>query len=176
MPTSVATTNTTTTKPKPRRSGGGGSRGFGRRRGSEPTQRKSQDDPAPTESTDAADTPATPTTTTLTVENTTTVAENTEATSQDGDTETCWICAEPVKYYSVSECNHRTCHVCALRLRALYKRQECTFCKVCLSFTYRNEPESINGFPFLIGTPTFLGLHDIPHRDVHIIQSAEYPL
>lgn len=43
----------------------------------------------------------------------------------------CWICAEPVKYWSVSECNHRTCHVCALRLRALYKKLECTFCKVC---------------------------------------------
>ncbi|KAI0063455.1 hypothetical protein BV25DRAFT_430668 [Artomyces pyxidatus] len=41
----------------------------------------------------------------------------------------CWICAEPVKYYSVSECNHRTCHVCALRLRALYKKLDCTFCK-----------------------------------------------
>jgi hypothetical protein len=46
------------------------------------------------------------------------------------DVDTCWICAEPVKYYSVSECNHRTCHVCALRLRALYKRMDCTFCKV----------------------------------------------
>ncbi|KZT71337.1 hypothetical protein DAEQUDRAFT_724287 [Daedalea quercina L-15889] len=41
----------------------------------------------------------------------------------------CWICAEPVKYWSLSECNHRTCHVCALRLRALYKKQDCTFCK-----------------------------------------------
>ncbi|KAH9958342.1 hypothetical protein BC827DRAFT_1345056 [Russula dissimulans] len=41
----------------------------------------------------------------------------------------CWICAEPVKYYAVSECNHRTCHVCALRLRALYKKPDCTFCK-----------------------------------------------
>ncbi|KAI0672758.1 hypothetical protein C8Q78DRAFT_1121771 [Trametes maxima] len=45
------------------------------------------------------------------------------------DAATCWICAEPVKYWSVSECNHRTCHVCALRLRALYKKLECTFCK-----------------------------------------------
>lgn len=43
----------------------------------------------------------------------------------------CWICAEPVKYWSVSDCNHRTCHVCALRLRALYKKTDCTFCKVC---------------------------------------------
>ncbi|KIY70361.1 hypothetical protein CYLTODRAFT_488161 [Cylindrobasidium torrendii FP15055 ss-10] len=41
----------------------------------------------------------------------------------------CWICAEPVKYYALSQCNHRTCHVCALRLRALYKKTECTFCK-----------------------------------------------
>jgi len=41
----------------------------------------------------------------------------------------CWICTEPVKYYALSECNHRTCHVCALRLRALYKKMECTFCK-----------------------------------------------
>lgn len=45
----------------------------------------------------------------------------------------CWICAEPVKYFSVSECNHRTCHVCALRLRALYKKLDCTFCKVRIS-------------------------------------------
>ncbi|KZV79126.1 hypothetical protein EXIGLDRAFT_480994 [Exidia glandulosa HHB12029] len=44
-------------------------------------------------------------------------------------TPTCWICAEPVKYYALSECNHRTCHVCCLRLRALYKKRECTFCK-----------------------------------------------
>jgi hypothetical protein len=42
----------------------------------------------------------------------------------------CFICAEPVKYYSVSACNHRTCHVCSLRLRALYKKLDCTFCKV----------------------------------------------
>lgn len=46
------------------------------------------------------------------------------------DAAICWICAEPVKYYSVSACNHRTCHICALRLRALYKKLECTFCKV----------------------------------------------
>lgn len=47
----------------------------------------------------------------------------------------CWICAEPVKYYSLSTCNHRTCHVCALRLRVLYEKFECTFCKVSLSDT-----------------------------------------
>ena len=55
------------------------------------------------------------------------------APSESGEMDICWICAEQVKYYAVSECNHRTCHVCALRLRALYKKLECTFCKVgCL--------------------------------------------
>ncbi|CAE6505758.1 unnamed protein product [Rhizoctonia solani] len=49
--------------------------------------------------------------------------------SGDSDDGICWICAEPVKFYALSECNHRTCHVCALRLRALYKRTDCTFCK-----------------------------------------------
>lgn len=44
----------------------------------------------------------------------------------------CGICAEPVKFYAVSDCNHRTCHFCALRLRALYQKRECTYCKVSL--------------------------------------------
>ncbi|KAK0196440.1 hypothetical protein F5146DRAFT_1107939 [Armillaria mellea] len=58
-------------------------------------------------------------------------AKANEASPQEetNDDAVCWICAEPVKYYSVSQCNHRTCHVCALRLRALYKKNDCTFCK-----------------------------------------------
>ncbi|KAF8337638.1 uncharacterized protein EI90DRAFT_3152271, partial [Cantharellus anzutake] len=43
--------------------------------------------------------------------------------------DSCLICAEPVKYYAISSCNHRTCHQCALRWRALYKKHECAFCK-----------------------------------------------
>lgn len=31
--------------------------------------------------------------------------------------------------YSVPPCNHRVCHICSMRLRALWKRRECTFCK-----------------------------------------------
>ena len=53
-----------------------------------------------------------------------------ESQTFDEESSICWICAEPVKYYSISECNHRTCHICALRLRALYKKNDCTFCKV----------------------------------------------
>lgn len=49
------------------------------------------------------------------------------------EAELCFICAEPVQLYSVAPCNHRTCHVCAVRLRALYKKKECTFCKVSLT-------------------------------------------
>ncbi|KAJ6563571.1 hypothetical protein DFH09DRAFT_1476168 [Mycena vulgaris] len=52
-----------------------------------------------------------------------------EEAEEEEDSAICWICAEPVKYYAVSECNHRTCHVCSLRLRALYKKTDCTFCK-----------------------------------------------
>lgn len=69
-------------------------------------------------------------------------AQRAEETKQDatedldaGDA-SCWICAEPVKYYSVSKCDHRTCHICALRLRALYKKFECTFCKVSSVLMY----------------------------------------
>ena len=65
-------------------------------------------------------------------------AVQTQTDSQQDDSQEqdlCWICAEPIKYYAVSECNHRTCHVCALRLRALYKKLDCTFCKVRLAST-----------------------------------------
>lgn len=67
-----------------------------------------------------------------------------EAGEAEGEDAVCWICAEPVKYYALSQCGHRTCHVCALRLRALYKKMECTFCKVgcrlVVCFVYTNVP------------------------------------
>lgn len=53
------------------------------------------------------------------------------ADGEQEEIDTCYICAEPVKYYALGTCSHRTCHVCSLRLRALYKKRECTFCKVC---------------------------------------------
>lgn len=43
--------------------------------------------------------------------------------------ELCFICADPIKLTSIAPCDHRTCHICALRLRVLYKKDECTFCK-----------------------------------------------
>lgn len=102
-----------------------------------------QNDSAPAESAETVDMPATPTKIAPTITEPSTVVENTTATPQDDDSGMCFICAEPVMYYSVSECNHRTCHVCALRLRALYKRHDCTFCKVHSRFTCRKGLEFI---------------------------------
>ncbi|KAH9928554.1 uncharacterized protein BXZ73DRAFT_90601 [Epithele typhae] len=87
-----------------------------------------------------------------------------ETDADDGTV--CWICAEPVKYWSVSECNHRTCHVCALRLRALYKKLECTFCKVRTqpSVIFTTSPEAL----WSSYTPD-----NIPYKDVKLAISFE---
>lgn len=41
----------------------------------------------------------------------------------------CFICASPVVYNALTPCNHRTCHICALRMRALYKTRDCAHCR-----------------------------------------------
>ncbi|KAJ3170767.1 hypothetical protein HDU88_008670 [Geranomyces variabilis] len=46
--------------------------------------------------------------------------------------ELCFICADAVVWYAVGECNHRACHLCSLRLRALYKQNTCAMCKTDL--------------------------------------------
>ncbi|KAG1827422.1 uncharacterized protein BJ212DRAFT_1312222 [Suillus subaureus] len=86
------------------------------------------------------------------------VAPAPEATD---DAVVCWICAEPVKYYSVSACNHRTCHVCALRLRALYKKLDCTFCKEPqTTVIFTTSPDAL----FSSYTPDM-----IPHKDSKLL-------
>lgn len=55
-----------------------------------------------------------------------------EADDDDVEAEVCFICASPVVHNSVAPCNHRTCHICALRLRALYKTKACAHCRVCI--------------------------------------------
>lgn len=55
---------------------------------------------------------------------------DTETDADDG--EVCFICASRVEHTSVSPCNHRTCHICALRLRALYKTKACAHCRVSI--------------------------------------------
>lgn len=53
-----------------------------------------------------------------------------EAVENDVEAEVCFICASPVVHNAVAPCNHRTCHICALRLRALYKTRTCAHCRV----------------------------------------------
>lgn len=83
------------------------------------------------------------------------------------DETVCFICAEPIKYYSVAVCNHRTCHVCALRLRALYKKLDCTFCKVAPSFRtlYRSSSS------YLLGTSSICHIHGCPRSFMVVVYS-----
>ena len=54
----------------------------------------------------------------------------TEGNETEVEAEVCFICASLVVHNSVAPCNHRTCHICALRLRALYKTKACAHCRV----------------------------------------------
>lgn len=58
------------------------------------------------------------------------VAEQRAADEPEAEAEVCFICASPVVHNSVAPCNHRTCHICALRMRALYKTKDCAHCRV----------------------------------------------
>lgn len=54
-------------------------------------------------------------------------AAPTDADAEEG--EVCFICASPIQHLAVAPCNHRTCHICSLRLRALYKTKTCAHCR-----------------------------------------------
>ncbi|KAI5820816.1 hypothetical protein BZA77DRAFT_367695, partial [Pyronema omphalodes] len=42
---------------------------------------------------------------------------------------TCDVCGDVVKYTAITPCNHGTCHVCSLRLRALFRNKACVICR-----------------------------------------------
>lgn len=53
------------------------------------------------------------------------------ADGEEGEeADVCFICANPVTHSSIAPCNHVTCHICALRMRALYKTKDCPHCRV----------------------------------------------
>ena len=58
------------------------------------------------------------------------VVKKEDGEEEDVEAEVCFICASTVVHNSVAPCNHRTCHICALRLRALYKNKACAHCRV----------------------------------------------
>ena len=47
-----------------------------------------------------------------------------------GEADVCFICASEVIHQCLAPCNHRTCHICGLRMRALYKNKDCAHCRV----------------------------------------------
>jgi hypothetical protein len=51
--------------------------------------------------------------------------------ADESEAEVCFICASPVVHEAIYPCNHRTCHICSLRMRALYKDKNCVHCRVC---------------------------------------------
>ncbi|ORY06797.1 hypothetical protein K493DRAFT_251512 [Basidiobolus meristosporus CBS 931.73] len=93
--------------------------------------------------------------TTAEIEGASAIAGNDE--EENEDVEHCFICTEPISCYSVGACNHRTCHLCSLRLRALYKNKSCGYCKAELdSVVFTKDPET----PFEAFT-----LAELPARD-----------
>lgn len=62
-------------------------------------------------------------------------AETKEGENADGGIEdsVCFICANPVIYHSIAPCGHSTCHICSLRMRALYGNKACAHCRVNLA-------------------------------------------
>ncbi|KAM5374267.1 hypothetical protein ACJZ2D_006592 [Fusarium nematophilum] len=64
------------------------------------------------------------------------------ADGEDDDGDVCFICANPVAHYSITPCNHTTCHICGLRMRALYKTKDCPHCRTPAPFViFSDEPE-----------------------------------
>ncbi|AEO67893.1 6c1a7c12-f659-444d-9da9-d91959397571 [Thermothielavioides terrestris] len=62
------------------------------------------------------------------------VKNDTQDEGTDGEVEVCFICANPFSHYSVAPCGHITCHICALRMRALYKNKDCPHCRTTAPF------------------------------------------
>jgi len=56
--------------------------------------------------------------------------DDSEQSDGDAEGEVCFICANPIIHRSIAPCNHTTCHICALRMRALYKTKDCPHCRV----------------------------------------------
>lgn len=55
----------------------------------------------------------------------------------------CDLCASPVEILALSPCNHHMCHICALRMRALYKTRDCAHCRVSPNRLFYEEQKLI---------------------------------
>lgn len=84
-------------------------------------------------------------------------------TDDDDDAEVCFICASPVQHTAVAPCNHRTCHICSIRMRALYKTKACAHCRtesdhVILTDDHEKSYESFSTSDFFKSDDS-LGIH-----------------
>lgn len=52
----------------------------------------------------------------------------------EAEGDVCFICASKIDHTSVAPCNHQSCHVCALRWRALFKDRHCVVCRAPADF------------------------------------------
>ncbi|KAI5848694.1 hypothetical protein DFP73DRAFT_542086 [Morchella snyderi] len=122
-----------------RRSGGGpggagegwggsrGPRGGSGARGRQKNQNKPQDgvpedEQRPKSRASVLAGPAAPQTTAV-------VKPDADDVASDTDSPVCFICADPVTFSAIAPCTHTTCHICALRMRALYKNRACAHCR-----------------------------------------------
>jgi E3 ubiquitin-protein ligase ZNF598 len=71
----------------------------------------------------------------------------------DVEAEVCFICASPVIHQSVAPCNHRTCHICALRMRALYKNKECAHCRTAAPYVIFTDDATKRFEDYSVGAP-----------------------
>lgn len=55
--------------------------------------------------------------------------EGGDTASELDEEDICIICAEKIKYASISPCNHVTCNRCTFRQRALYNKRSCLVCR-----------------------------------------------
>lgn len=54
---------------------------------------------------------------------------NNNSSTINENVDICFICSDPIEIYSLSQCNHRTCHLCTLRTRALLESDKCAYCR-----------------------------------------------
>ncbi|KAF2737860.1 hypothetical protein EJ04DRAFT_532810 [Polyplosphaeria fusca] len=91
-----------------------------------------------------------------------TTPENTQA-EEEPEGEVCFICASPVQHTAVAPCNHRTCHICSLRLRALYKTKTCAHCRTESDYVIFTDDATKNFDDFVRGdfdkSDDNLGIH-----------------
>jgi hypothetical protein len=97
--------------------------------------------------------------------------------SDDEAEELCFICTESIQIYAVSECDHRTCHRCSLRLRALYETRNCAYCKVSFCIVV-NQNKHVANLPSMNKSRSKSRLFSLEMQKSHLqtIKASTFPL